>query len=148
MNGHPKAKGERGVLCAIGEFAKMDVPVSMPLSDNLPYDLIIDYAGKLWKVQVKSSTRPTTDGSIGFDLTSNNWYSKTVKRYTVEDCDLFVLYDLVRNACYIIGPEHFSNRRNFTVRFATPKNRQSAMCHMHDDFLLTESRLQYLTMPR
>ena len=42
--------GSIGEAVAIAEFTKRGIPVSKPITDNLPYDLIIDVNNILYKV--------------------------------------------------------------------------------------------------
>jgi hypothetical protein len=138
---NPKALGEKGVRIVIGELAKFDVDVAVPLTDNLPWDIVVVYGKQLYKVQVKSSRRCRRNctGSIVFDLSSNNWYKKTIKKYTEDDCDAMMCCDFEN--VYVLGPEHFRNRREFSVRKLPPKNGQLSRIHQHSDFVLSRERL-------
>ena len=50
-----KSQGDIGVGAAIGYFSSLGWKVLIPLSDNQPYDLVIDDGVALKKVQVKTS---------------------------------------------------------------------------------------------
>lgn len=54
MRNNSKTKGDIAELQVAVEFAKRGHIVSRPLSDNAPYDLIVDFNGALKKVQVKA----------------------------------------------------------------------------------------------
>ena len=136
-----KAIGEKGQNCVIGEFAKWDITVAIVLSDNLPYEMIAIVNDKLFKVQVKTSARVTKNGAVEFDLTSNNWNKGTVTKYTAEDCDVFVCYDLTSHSAYLLAPKEFANRKSFTIRRVASKNNQGANCNMHDNFVMSEKRI-------
>ena len=50
-----KTQGDVGLGVAIGYFAKNLQRVSVPLTDNQEYDLVVDFNGSLKKVQVKTT---------------------------------------------------------------------------------------------
>jgi len=135
-----KAIGEKAQNCVIGDFAKWNLNVAIPLSDNLPFDLIV-CAAKLYRVQIKASTT-TANGSIVFDLSTNNWHAKTIKKYTQEDCDAMALYDLNNYVTYLLGPKNFVNRKSFSIRLVPTKNGQNRKCNWHENYVLGEKRIK------
>lgn len=44
-----------GLGKAIEYFTSIQCPIAIPLNDTQPYDLIVDYNGKLSKIQVKTT---------------------------------------------------------------------------------------------
>jgi hypothetical protein len=135
-----KSKGEKGQRIVIGELAKFDIDIAIPLSDNLPFDLIVVFPNKLFKVQVKTSSYSTNPGSICFGLSSNNWHAKTTKKYTEDDCDVMICCDLEN--VYLLLPEHFANRKAFSIRKTESKNKQNKGINFHKDFVLSEKRIE------
>ena len=147
MRDNAKKRGEKGVQITIGEFAKWDVQVAFPLSDNLPFDLILIYNNKLYKAQVKSGKRRKesrgrsySEGTSYFKLSSNNWYSKTVTRYYAKDIDVMVLCDYER--VFLLSPKEFDGRTVFVIREQPSKNNQKIGCNMAEDYLLCKERLE------
>ena len=55
-------QGNMGLGKAIEYFTSHQIPVSLPLNDTQPYDLIADFNGKLQRVQVKTSRSTQTEG--------------------------------------------------------------------------------------
>ena len=106
-----KKKGEIGERISIGELAKFGIDVAIPLTDNLPFDYIIIYKSKLFKAQVKSAT-PRED-VCEFDLSSNNWYSKTTRKYTKKDVDVFILCDFIN--VFMLVLKDFEDKRSFII---------------------------------
>jgi len=51
-----KKQGDAGLGIAIGWFARNGHTVSVPLTDSQDYDLVVDMADKLARVQVKTTT--------------------------------------------------------------------------------------------
>lgn len=136
-----KAVGTKGQNCVIGELAKLGIDVAYPLSDNLPFDLILIKDYKVYRAQVKTSEEQKKKGSIRFNLRTTNWYSGETKKYTVKDCDVFLCYDIPSNALYILKPSDFSERTNFTIRTEESKNKQTKGVNRHEDFLASKERL-------
>ncbi len=136
---NPKSKGEKGERIVIGELAKYDLDVALPMSDNLPFDLIIITPNKLFKVQIKTSTYRPNKGAISFDLTSNNWNKKTVKKYTLDDCDIMICCDCIN--VYLLLPNQFVNKKSFSIRDAESKNNQEKLINRKEDFILSDKRI-------
>lgn len=138
---NPKARGEKGERIAIGELAKWDIDVAIPLTDNLPWDFVLIHKGKLFRTQVKSSTQTPRDckGSTTFDLSSNNWYKRTTKVYDEDDCDVMLLCDY--DNVYLLQIEEFRNRRAFTIRKDASRNGQKKGMNFHDDYVISEKRI-------
>ena len=139
---NPKARGEKGQRIAIGELAKWDIDVAVPLTDNLPWDFIIIHHNNLFKAQVKSSkvTHQTAIGSISLDIRTNNWYKITHKRDTSDDCDIMILCDYQN--VYILSLSDFTDRSNFSIRTQPSRNGQSKKMNMHDDFVISTKRIK------
>ncbi len=138
-----KSRGEKGERIAIGELAKFDIDVAIPMTDNLPFDFIIYYQNTLIKVQVKSGTHSPGEctGSVAFDLTTNRYRdAKSKKKYSQLDCDVMMLCDY--NNVYLIGPSDFVDRRSFTIRHEIPKNGQTKGINFHDDYVLSKKRIE------
>lgn len=139
-----KASGERGQLITLGELGKVGAHVAVPLSDNLPFDLVLIWRGRLYRAQVKSSRRipGRTTGCIAFDLRSSNWHARTVKTYSAAEIDLMLLCDYER--VYALGAADFAGRSTFTLRYQAPGNRQVKAIHLASDYLLSAERLDAL----
>ena len=88
-----KQQGDIGVGTAIAHFINMGWPVSFPLTESLPYDLIVDEDGELKKVQVKT-TRHKDAGKFKVEIRTSggNQSFKTTKAFNPTKVDyLFVL---------------------------------------------------------
>jgi hypothetical protein len=142
MSKNSKSEGEKGEKIAIGELAKWDIDVCIPLSDNLPFDLIIYYGNKLFRTQIKSSkyTVNGTHGSLAFDLRSNNWHKKTFKKYNTEEIDLMILCDY--ETIYLLETHEWNNKGHFTIRKEKSRNGQNKNCHLAEDYIISEERIK------
>lgn len=147
MKQNQKSKGEKGVQISIGELAKWDIQVAFPLSDNLPFDIILIYHNKLYKAQVKSGqkrnsskSKTYSDGTISFKLTTNNWYKKTTTKYYAKDIDVMVLCDYER--VFLLSPQEFSGRTTYVIRDTPSKNGQKKGCNMAQDHILSKEVIE------
>lgn len=131
-----RERGELGELVAAAELKKHRVGIAVPWGDELPFDLVLYWKGRLFRAQVKSAAHK--DGCIRFDLVSRNPTRYHV--YTTADCDVMVLCDYER--AYLLGPDEFSGRRSFTIRTEPTKNKQTKGCHWHKDYVLSPSRIR------
>ena len=142
-----KSKGEIGERIAIGELAKFGIEVIIPLGDNLPFDLVIYENNKFYKCQVKTSLQTSKDssGSVFFSLTSSNWYSKTVKKYTKKEVDIFILCD--GETIYLFKQEELSSKNGITIRKEESKNKQKKGTTTAESCIISKVRLQYVLTP-
>ena len=70
-----------------------NIAISKPVSNNLPYDFIIDINGRLLKVQVKTGYDAPSPNTFMFNTrsTSKNYTEVTTKDY-VDKIDGFITY--------------------------------------------------------
>ena len=85
-----KSYGDIAELAVAAKLAKLGYIVSRPLSDNAPYDLIIDKNGTLQKVQVKA--RRTRRGRVYIEMYSS--MTNYVRMYGKEDFDILAVYHI------------------------------------------------------
>lgn len=83
-----KRKGDIAVAKAIATFTELGCTLSIPLSEALPYDLVVDAGGKLYKVQVKFSTSKNVDLRRQYCTTKNI----ITHKYAVGDYDWLYIY--------------------------------------------------------
>lgn len=90
--------GNLGEAIAIAELSKMGYAISVPLNNNLPYDLLADKEGAIYKVQVKTSNAQKKTGWDVFIATSGgNTKQHSRKGFDNSRCDfLFVVAGLSR----------------------------------------------------
>jgi len=137
-----KQIGEIGANCVIGDLSKYGLGIAVPLSDNLPYDLIVIANEKLFKVQVKSSTVNTKREYISFDLRTNNWLKGTSKKYTDKDCDIVICYDLVENKSFLLLPNDFKNKGTFAIRYKKPLTNNQYNSNWCEDYIISNKRIK------
>jgi hypothetical protein len=98
-----KKKGEYAELCFAAASSLRGLIVSFPGGDSAKYDFVIDNGKKLYKVQVKSTSRIATknikDPSYNFVAGSGH---SSKKAYLEKDIDFVVCVELVTMNYYII----------------------------------------------
>ena len=118
--------GKLGEIKAIKRLIQYGIPVYIPLIDSYGADLIADIGGRLLKIQVKSSSRQSPNGSVQFELrrtgTRYNAHGTLVmdkRTYEAEDIDYFILYNVPDDDLYMIKN---TGIRSFTVRKSNGDN--------------------------
>lgn len=139
INGNNKNIGEIGERIAIGELAKYGIDVLLPMSDNLPYDFVIDYNNKFYKCQVKSSNHLTKYNGIFFSLVTNNWYSRKEKIYTDTDVDIFICCDM--STIYLFKYDELIDKKGITIRYNEAKNNQTKGIKFAADYVISNKRI-------
>ena len=117
--------GDLGESYAIMKFTQVQAIVSKPLTNNARYDLIIEYNGKLYRTQVKT-TSEIKDGKMEFATKTTNYFKGNWKSnpYTHDEIDLFFLYCIENNWCGLYIPEEETIPQNLTIRLEPSKNNQ------------------------
>lgn len=129
--GKTQYKGDVGSAVVLAELTKKGYTVSIPFTESARYDLIVDKAGTLYKVQVKCKT-PKSD-RLEVPLCSNSEGGSKIYKYTADDIDLVAAVDLNTGKVYYI-PASYLPANSFTLRYTAPKNGQLKGIHMASDF--------------
>lgn len=116
-----KQKGNLTELQCLTAFMEQGCGINIPYGDNSKYDFIADINGKLFKIQVKTSSLKD-ENAIMFSCRSTHVNCKGTinERYTSQDIDFFATY--WNNRCYLIPINECSASK--TLRFAPPKSGQ------------------------
>lgn len=131
--------GELGEQIVIGELGKYGINVAIPLSDNLPFDIIVYYNNKFFKCQVKSTNR-YTNGYCFFSLTSTNGYLHKTHYYTKDEVDVFILCDL--NNIYLFTFDEINEKKSITLRYEEPINNQNKNINYAVDYIISSDRIE------
>jgi len=135
-----KKLGEIGERIAIGELAKFGIDVMLPMTDNLPFDLVVYYNNRFFKCQVKTSTFITKEGSMSFDISTNDWYQHTVHTYTSNEVDVWILCDLKN--IYLIRYDENASKKAIALRISPTKNNQHSKVRYAKDYLISQTRIE------
>jgi len=114
-------QGDIGEARAIYEYTKLGYNVSIPLSNGLKYDLIVDINNKLFKVQCKTTKYIAKKSYVVTLKTSGgNKSSYSIRNRKYEDYDiLFVL--TADNICYSIPSLDFDAKTTLTLNSTKDK---------------------------
>ena len=117
-----KQIGNLTELQCITALYELGCDISIPFGNSQKYDLIMDYKGKLYKVQVKHSTEhENTHFIFKTRWQSHNTSGYSQNSYSKEDIDFFATY--CKGKVYLIPIEQCSGAEK-TLRFVPPKNGQ------------------------
>ena len=105
--------------------------VSIPYGNNARYDCILDFQGKLLKIQIKTA-RMVDDNrfSIPFANTRSNAGGNVRKVYTAEQVDYIATY--YRNQLYLFPTGNHTN--SMTISFSYPENGLKKLINLADDY--------------
>ena len=109
-------QGDIGEARAIYEYTKLGYGVSRTLFDSMKYDLVIDIAGRLCKVQVKTTTFKSEYGvyRVALKTSGGNRSFQTSRKREDEDYDyLFVLAS--DGNCWSIPVTEFDARNSLNL---------------------------------
>lgn len=129
-----KRLGNIGEAVAISSFVKHCIPVYIPFGDDEKVDLVVDFNGKLNKIQVKTSEK-ANDGKMIFDLTSSTSHRSNGRKhkYTPDEIDYFFCYNIERDKSFLIkAPDPPLSA--ITIRYGTSKNNQVKNVNPEDKF--------------
>lgn len=110
-----------------------NIPISKPLTNNLPYDCIIDYRGKLLKIQIKTGYNTQTKDSFMFNCksTSKNYSEVIIKTYEDKIDGFITWYEKFPNNFYYI-PIQDANKSTMIIYYGNNPHKNQ---HFHLDFL-------------
>ena len=130
MRDNSKTIGDLAELKVAAMFAEKGCFVSKPLTDNAPYDLIID-DGQLKKVQVKARCERDDKVLVELRTTMVNY----VRNYEKDDFDLLAVYNTNSGKIAVFNWDQIGDRKSLTLRTTAPKNNQVDKVLMFDDFI-------------
>ena len=93
-----KRKGQAAELAVMAFAIDRGYRVSLPFCEDTPYDMIVDRAGRLERVQCKYTE---SDGRVVLVRCrcTNNWVDT---RYTAESIDWIATYDQTTKQCFFV----------------------------------------------
>ena len=123
------------------ECMKLGVQVSIPFGEDSRYDFIMDYRGKLYRIQSKHCSEIVDDSNkvvaVKFKTvrqSGSNTSVHTRTKYTKEEIDYFsTSYE---GKCYLVPVEQCSNEK--ILRIKPPKNGQTKGISFLENYELSE----------
>lgn len=116
--------------------------ISKPILDNARYDMILDYNGKLYRIQIKTSRWMSEEHEgIIFNCKSQHSISggNKIMKYSPEEIDFFMTE--FENEYYLIPCEKTKNEMR--LRFKPTKNGQDYKAFFAKDYKFEEVIKQY-----
>lgn len=125
--------------CITGLYA-LGCDISIPFGNSQKYDLIMDYKGKLYKIQVKHSKDGFTEDVLTHFSFKTRWQGHNTSgykyiKYTKEDIDYFATWH--QGKVYLVPVEHCSGTEKI-IRYAPTKNNQKKGVSFAKDYLAEE----------
>ena len=115
-------------------FLRQGYSVSVPIGDDDRYDFIVDFDGKLVKMQSKTSNLTRTADCLNFACSSIKYNSTGSHRtkYTEKDINYFCTIHPENHQVYIVPVNICGNECN--LRFVPPKNNNYTGVKMAKDY--------------
>lgn len=112
----PKEKGDLAAANAIQYFITNGYEVCLPIGDKRPYDMVVEYDGDLWRVQVKYAGWYSGDKKHKAALRTmgGNQSFHTAKKYLGTDFDLLFVY-VANGRKFLIPWKDLPNRNSLTI---------------------------------
>ena len=125
-----KAIGDLAELKVACDLTEKGYVVSKPIGDNAPYDMIVDFDGKLKRVQVKA--RSERNHSVAVELRS--CMRNYTHQYDESEWDILAVYNI--DGGQIAYLDWVGIGDNTTVKFRTqlPKNNQKVGVRLFEDY--------------
>ena len=106
-----KDKGELVEQIVITELMKLGIPVSKPIGDNKPYDIIIDLDNELKKVQIRTCWKQENKNSLKIPFLSSRMNTKGIYKTSNKDkVDYYIGYSFHNDKCYLIDTSKIVNK--------------------------------------
>ncbi len=130
---HTKDKGDVGVACVIADLMKQGIEVALPISEHLPFDLlVISPDGEMARISVKFRTM-TAVGTVSIRARScwADRHGTHVRRHTTGEYDALAVYCPDTDRCYYVPAADLLIRQT-TLRILETRNGQKLGVRMAD----------------
>ena len=122
---HTVDKGEVARYMTVAHLIKKGMIVSVPLTENSSYDLIVDYQGKLHRTQVKKGR--FNNGALEISLHTLAKKNQVIspKHYTAKDIDWLIGVDVEHEKFYLLdySTGEFDGRNSIWLRVEEGSNK-------------------------
>ncbi len=107
-----KQRGELAEMMFMVKAAKKGFATAKPYGDSRRYDFIVDTGRRLWRVQVKSSSRLCKGA---YHVSSNRHSSGRMMAYRASEIDLVIAYVVPENSWFVIPLKAFAPRKSLRL---------------------------------
>jgi hypothetical protein len=134
-----RSVGNVGESAFILESSRIDLAISKPVFDDLPYDFILETKFGLKKIQVKTAEfMDSTKSKIRFKSVKGVSYRKGVRetgKYAPEDLDYFFLHCIENKESYLVKNE---GKGEIIIRIEKSRNGQTKGVNFSQDVLFSK----------
>jgi len=133
MNHHTKQKGDIGALKAQADLATKGYMILLPLTEHVPFDLVIYKDGMFKTVQVKYRSL-TAQGTLTVRFVScwSDQHGVHQRKVEKQSIDILCIYCPEEDCCYYFDPQQFGEF--VTLRVKASKNNQQQGIHFASDY--------------
>jgi hypothetical protein len=135
MSEHPKLIGDRTTLAVMLALIDIGLEVSVPFGENCRYDLVVDRAGDLIRVQCK--TGRLRDGAVRFATASTYAHlpsPRDLRRHYIGQIDAFAVYCPETHGVYLIPIGEVLSHSTAYLRVEAPRNGQQKRIRFASDY--------------
>lgn len=132
---HPKRVGDRTTLAVMLALVAQGFDVSVPFGENTRYDLVVDRAGRLFRVQCK--TGRLRDGAVRFATASTYGHlpsPQELRRSYAGEIDEFAVHCDDTQCVYILPIADVQTKATAHLRVEPSRNRQTRGVRRASDF--------------
>jgi hypothetical protein len=131
MRDNSKTIGDLAELTVAVKYAEKGCFVCRPLTDNAPYDLVIDDGQSLKKVQIKARSERNNKISVELYTSMVNY----TKQYEEGDFDLLAIYNINTKEVAVLTWEQVSeNTKGIVLRTKPALNNQTKGVRLFEDY--------------
>src|SRR6476660_6807347 len=123
---NPNDKGNVAEAAIAFRAVALGLSVSKPLTEHGRYDLVIEVAEHLYRVQCKWGRILADGNSVSINLCSSRWTPRGQIRtkYQAGEVDLVAVYCGELDRCYLLPERLVIDRRATQLRLVAPRNGQ------------------------
>lgn len=116
-----KEKGDIGLTKIIAELTESGFGVSLPISEHLKYDCVIEKNGILCRVQSKYTTAKKGRVEVKIESSWSNPKGTYVIKREKGDYDILAIYCPTTKRCYFLADNDFNNQCSINLRLVESK---------------------------
>ena len=113
---------------------RLGIPVLLPVSEHLRYDVAFELAGRLIRVQCKWAPRKNDVILVRFDTSRRGSEGFIRSPYSADEIEAVAAYCPDTDQCYFIPLLVVGDRSAMQLRLAPPRNGQRAAVHFAADY--------------
>jgi len=107
-----KRRGELAELAFVYKAASLGFGVAKPYGDSYRYDFILDWDERLWRVQVKSTSKLC---SGAYHVSANRHSSGRTMAYASSEIDFLIAHVVPEDAWFVIPVQAFTPRKSLRL---------------------------------